>query len=129
VVKGGSTFRGLVAANKEIKGRGAITAVGKEEWLKMCADLEQCYPATLVEKSWPKRFRRFQRSSMSNRQRRLGRGVVSCLEIDPELFHEFSPPAGLVQVGLQELIHLTTEKQRPPKLAERHIQIPGKSME
>jgi hypothetical protein len=119
----------LVVVNRERGVGGPILATEGVDWEKFGADFEQCVPTTPEEKSWPKRIRRFQRSIDFKRKHRVERSCVSCLEIDQDLFHEFAPPSGPVQVNLEELISITAAKRLPPRLANRRIQVTGRRME
>jgi hypothetical protein len=75
--------------------------------------------------------------SARNRDRRSDICTTrSCLMVDQGLFcedydelgfeEEFKPPEGPVKFDLEELIQLTAEKRRRPRLAERKIKIPGR---
>jgi hypothetical protein len=61
-----------VACNKERGLRWKISAQDGD-WDKFCADFEEFLPATLAEKCWPKKFRRFQRSSVCRVKRVKGK--------------------------------------------------------
>jgi hypothetical protein len=98
-------------------------------WQSACADFEQCFPATPEEKSSSKKFRRFQKLPGCKEKREKGKVLVSCLKVARELFHKFAPPVGPVQLGLEDLVHITAEKRILLRLAERRIQVTGRRME
>jgi hypothetical protein len=139
----------MVVRNRE-SGKGWPNPGKPDEyWRSFCREFERIFLETPSEQFWLKKFRRFEQKnkvSIPSLPQPKVRRVHSCVtgrlrsskEIDQSLFQEeciskveaeFAPPRGPIQVDLEELIKLTASKRMRSRLAERRIQVTGRSME
>jgi hypothetical protein len=77
------------------------------------------------EDDWKGLYREFEKTSRLSSD--LG-GMGLFHDDEVELDAEFSPPKGPMICGLEELLHLSAEKRKPPGLAERRIQVTGRRL-
>jgi hypothetical protein len=115
----GAGFRDLVISNRERQIENPFLG-----WIWSGTGFEHNFPLTPQERSSPKKFHRFHCSPSFGRSGKRSRREVrtrSCLEVDPELFHEYASPSGPVCIELEELARIMAEKKTLKKLSERRI--------
>jgi hypothetical protein len=113
----------------------------REDWTIFCKESERAYPNTPSEFVWLKEFRRMQQRGSVQRgsNKSCAHRVRACSKVEQMLFHdepgqgdleaEFMPPVSPAKYELAELIQISEEKRKPPRLSQRRIQIPGRRLE
>jgi hypothetical protein len=97
-----SSLREIGTGNGERRLQRATVVATEQDWKAYGAAYEQSFPGTPQKSCWPKKLRRFQKLSpwvVRVREKVRQQKISSCLEIEQELFHEFAPPTGPINVG------------------------------